>query len=148
MRIHEAQESDIDHWVELRHALWPGNPIATLKDEAGSIFASSDEVCFLLLDDTGAVVGFAEAALHSGPNGPYGHLEGWYVAPVHRGQGFGKKLIGNVEQWCLHRAIRLLTSDTTPDYPLSSDAHVRSGFKKVHEFAIFMKELQPSTVSD
>lgn len=70
------------------------------------------------------------------------------MAPEYRGRGLGRELIGGIEQWCLHRAIGMLTSDTAPDYPLSPAAHERAGFKKIHEFTIFRKILQPANASD
>ena len=118
MNIQKARESDLDSWASLRHALWPAGTITTLRDEAISILASPDQACLLLLDGVGTAAGFAEVAIHQGPAGPYGHLEGWYVTPEYRGRGLGRKLISGIEQWCLHRAIGMLTSDTTPDYPL------------------------------
>lgn len=53
-----------------------------------------------------------------------------------------------IEQWCLHRAIRVLTSDTTADYPLSPAAHARCGFRTLAELKIFIRELQPPGSDD
>ena len=141
MKTREATQKDLKRWVELRHQLWPDSPMESLGQEATSLLMSPDEVCFLAVDDSGIPLGFAEAAIHQALSGLYGHLEGWYVRPEYRGRGMGRELVGCIEQWCLHRAIRILTSDTTPDCPLSPDAHKRSGFKKICEFTIFMKEL-------
>lgn len=148
MMTRKAQQGDLDAWVGLRHLLWPGHGLSELRSEAEALLSSPDEVCFLILNDQKQPIGFAEAAIHQAPSGPYGHLEGWYVVPDHRGQGFGKELVGCVEDWCLHHAIARLTSDTTSSYPLSPEAHKRSGFKKIHEFTIFMKELQPPAGGD
>ena len=142
MTTREAQTSDLEAWVRLRHALWPNSALEALSDEARSILSSSHAVCFLVVHPSQGVVGFAEAALYRSPNGPYCHVEGWYVTPDFRGRGHGKALIGCIEQWSLHRSIRLLTSDTDANYPLSPDAHARAGFTKIHELVIFAKELQ------
>jgi len=142
MEIREAGAADLDAWAALRHALWPECPLVTAREEAVAIVASPDEVCFLLLDGT-ASIGFVEGQVYAGPQGPYAHVEGWYVEPARRGEGYGQELIGALEQWCLHRAVYRLTSDTTQDYPLSPAAHARSGFRVVHRFTIFMKDLAP-----
>jgi len=107
------------------------------------MLALENEVCFLVTDEANQVVGFLEGAVHHGPDGPYGHVEGWYVRPEYRQQGYGKRLIGQFEQWCLHRSICLLTSDTVSSYPISPAAHSGCGFTQIHELKIFMKKLQP-----
>jgi len=142
VEIRKAEEADLEEWVALRRALWPGYAEDALLDEARAILASPDEMCLLLVDPEAGAVGFVEAATHTGPKGPYGHVEGWYVTPEFRGRGYGRALIQQVESWCLHRAICLLTSDTDTAYPLSPDAHARAGFRKLHELTIFIKELE------
>jgi aminoglycoside 6'-N-acetyltransferase I len=148
MKIRKAEQADLEAWVALRRALWPDYAEDVLFDEERAILASPDEVCFLLVAPEGRAVGFVEAAIYRGPNGPYGHVEGWYVAPEFRGQGHGRALIQHVESWCLHRAICLLTSDTDTAYPLSPDAHARAGFRKLHELTIFLKEIKERPESD
>jgi aminoglycoside 6'-N-acetyltransferase I len=143
VKIRQAEEADLEAWAALRRALWPRYAEDALLDGARAILASPNEVCFLLVGPESRAVGFVEAAVHTGPDGPYVHVEGWYVAPEFRGRGHGRALIQRVENWCLHRAICLLMSDTDPAYPLSPDAHARAGFRKLHDLTIFIKELQP-----
>jgi GNAT superfamily N-acetyltransferase len=119
MKTRNPQQSDLSVWVNLRHALWPDHDIRDLEAEAKALLESATAVCFLAVDDSSQPVGFIEGEIHSAPAGPYGHVEGWYVVPERRGQGYGRELMGQFEQWCLHRAICLLTSDTTASYPLS-----------------------------
>ncbi len=142
MKTRKAKKNDLDAWVKLRYTLWPESTPDALLAEAKSILTSLNDVCFLLFSPSEDLEGFIESSIYSGTEGPYAHVEGWYVSPKFRGQGLGKKLIEEIEQWCLHRTISILTSDTTANYPLSPDAHASSGFKKVHEFSIFIKELQ------
>jgi GNAT superfamily N-acetyltransferase len=145
MKIREAQYSDLEGWVKLRHALWPHHDHAALTRGAKTILDSQQDICFLATDESSQVVGFIEGAIHKAPTGPYAHVGGWYVAPELRGQGNGKDLMSQFEQWCLHRAICLLTSDTTAAYPVSRQAHEGCGLREIHEFKIFMKKLQPSS---
>jgi aminoglycoside 6'-N-acetyltransferase I len=129
--------------VELRQALWPGDSVVALREEAESILADPDQVCFLRCDVGGEPVGFIEGGVYQGPAGPYAHVEGWYVVPEHRGAGHGQELLGSLEHWCLHREICRLTSDTTAEYPSSPAAHARAGFREIKRFSIFLKELGP-----
>ena len=140
MEIRRAQRNDLEPWVELRLALWPDEDLAHLRREAEEILKSDDQVCFIAFEQMLAT-GFVEAQVHRGANGPYAHVEGWYVVPAARRRGCGGQLIGRVEQWCLHRAIRILTSDTTPSYPDSPSAHRAAGFRVIHQFTIFAKDL-------
>ncbi len=142
MIIRKPEQSDLKAWVTLRHALWPKHEIEALAAGARTMLESDVEVCFLATDESSRVLGFIEGAIHSAPSGPYGHVEGWYVVPEFRKQGCGKELMGQFEQWCLHSAICLLTSDTTASYPLSPSAHEGCGFRQIHECKIFMKTLQ------
>ncbi len=148
MEIREAQPGDLDAWVTLRRALWPDDPSESLFTEAKRVLSSPDEVCFLLLHPSLGAVGFIEAALHPGANAPYAHVEGWYVAPEYRRQGQGRKLMDRIEQWCLHRTIRALTSDTDAKYPLNPAAHAGCGFRTLAELKIFIRELHPPCPDD
>ncbi len=143
MHVRLVQHGELDAWVTLRHALWPTSKIDDLFIEAQDILTSAEEVCIVAIDDQCAcIVGFLEGAIHHTPHdAPYAHVEGWYVTPEYRQQGFGKELMREFEQWCLHRAICLLTSDTTAEYPTSSAAHAGCGYQEICEFKIFLKKL-------
>jgi aminoglycoside 6'-N-acetyltransferase I len=142
MEIQQARSDDLEAWVALRHALWPTYQLEDLRAEAHGILASDDEVCFLAIEDDERIVGFVEGAVHPGPGGPYGHVEGWFLVPEFRQRGHGRRLVGELEHWCLHRAIYLLTSDTTSSYPISPAAHAGCGLRQIHEFKIFLKQLR------
>lgn len=143
MLIREARTADLDTWLSLRQALWPDHGLESLGREAQAILDSPDQACFVAIDDASRVVGFIEGAIHRGPEGPYAHVEGWYVVPEFRRQGCGGELLGNLEQWCLHRTICRLTSDTGEAWPISPPAHVACGFSVLARQTIFLKELRP-----
>jgi len=145
--IRPADPEDLAAWTCLRSELWPGEAPAQLQDEARRVLDHADEICLLLCDARGAALGFLEGRIHDGPP-PYGHVEGWYVRPSCRGRGHGARLMGAFEQWCLHRAIPRLTSDTCDDYPLSPAAHGRAGFREIATMRIFLKELGPGARRD
>ena len=140
--IRPAAAEDLRAWTALRAELWPEEEAAQLLEEARSLLASDAEIALLLCDARGAALGFLEGKIHAGPP-PYGHVEGWFVRASCRGRGQGGRLMRAFEQWCLHRAIPRLTSDTCDDYPLSPAAHSRAGFREVATMRIFVKELGP-----
>jgi len=148
LKIREAIASDLEQWVVLRRALWPTHAIEDLAAEAEAMLESRDEVCFLATTESLEIVGLLEGAIYAGPAGPYGHVEGWYIVPEVRRRGYGKELVGRFEQWCLHRAICLLTSDTDPTYAISPAAHAGCGFRQIAELKIFMMELQSPESGD
>jgi aminoglycoside 6'-N-acetyltransferase I len=143
MNVRKATYDDLDVWVRLRHDLWPDHALEALTSEARAMLGSENEVCFIATDGACQALGFLEGAVHQGANGPYGHVEGWYVKPEFRQQGYGKEFMGQFEQWCLHRSICMFTSDTESSYPLRPAAHSGGGFRQIHELKIFMKKLQP-----
>ena len=142
MEIRELQRDDVDVWVEMRRALWPGVRPEALRTDADRVLSSPDEVCFLLDHPTHGPVGFLEGAVHPGPDEPHAHVEAWFVEPDLLRQGHGAALLDRFENWCLHRSICNLTSDTDPDYPISPHAHEACGFRVLTRQTIFIKELQ------
>ena len=109
--------------------------------EAERILASDIETAFLLFDDQNQAVGFIEGAIYQGGDQKYGHVEGWFVHPDRRRQGYGGQLLNALEQWILHRSIDLVLSDTVPaQYHLSPGAHKRNGFKELMTIQVFIKE--------
>ena len=148
MEIRELHRDDVDAWVRLRGALWSDARLDALLADADRILSSPDEICFLLIHPSRGAVGFIEGAIHRGPETPYTHVEAWYVDPDFRRQGHGAALMDRLENWCLHRTICHLTSDTEAQYPISPRAHASCGFRVLTQQTIFIKELQPDAARD
>jgi aminoglycoside 6'-N-acetyltransferase I len=129
-------------WLALRKQLWL-DPDEDHRREMGEILASPEAAAFLIFASNGVAVGFIEGALYQERQEKYGYVEGWFVLPAYRRQGLGGRLLGTLEQWMLHHSISLVLSDTIPDeYPLSSKAHARHGFKTLMNLQIFMKQVE------
>ncbi len=141
MEIRELKREDVKTWVTLRQALWPDTQPDALLADTDRILRSPDEICFFLIHPSKGGVGFIEGAIYSDSEAPYAHVEAWYVDVGFRKQGHGRELLDRLENWCIHRRIHLLTSDTTPNYPLSPHAHETCGFRVLTQQTIFIKEL-------
>lgn len=144
MLIQPLTDADFNRWLPLRQALWPKESTEQLHDDARRTLADPNQAGFLafLPEENGRGIGFIEAGLYDDNGKPRAHVEAWYVDPEFRRRGIGRGLLGHVEQWALHRAIALLTSDTNVDYPVSPTAHESAGFEKLAELQIFVKRLR------
>lgn len=137
----EPAAGDDRAWTALRAKLWPAEDPAELAADLDAMRADPDQVALLLFDAGGAAVGLLEGAIHRDPPAaPYAHVEAWYVEPHLRGRGLGRRLVEQFQDWCVHRAIRILTSDTSPTrYPLSTAAHAAAGFRTLADVRVFVK---------
>lgn len=143
LSISPITEADVGPWLSLRAHLWPDESPDDLAEDAARTLGDAHQAGFVARDREGRAIGFIEAAIYRDAHSrhPRGHIEAWYVAPDRRGEGIGAALLAHAEQWCLHHAIGLLTSDTHHGYPLSPAAHEGAGFRKLAELQIFVKEL-------
>ena len=95
MKIIEADNSHVDDWIAVRMRLWDDSRamhVAEIQEILDSQFATA----FLLLDEAQLTVGFIEGVVYSRQGQRYGYIEGWYVEPEYRGQGYGGQLLGAV----------------------------------------------------
>lgn len=141
MLYKEATAADLKPWVDMRQALWGGDP-DQLKPEAQGILSSPTDYCLLATTDSGQYVGFIEVSLRHTQDHTYGYIEGWYVAPAHRRHSIGSALIDQAEQWLLHSSVEAIFSDTDQaSYPVSMPAHAHSGYIPIREFTLLKKKM-------
>ncbi len=136
-----------DGWLRLRQALWPDCPEAEhLAEMAGFLREPDKYAQFVAYDEDGQAAGFAEAALRTDyVNGtetsPVAFLEGIYVAPQQRRQGWGRALVDAVTAWARTRGCRELASDALLDNVASHLMHRALGFEETERVVFFRKEL-------
>lgn len=146
-RVRAATAADLAAWAQLRHALWPQATAQAHAAELPELLAQLQRCVALLIEDgDGRVQGFAEASLrHDYVNGtessPVGFLEGWYVAPESRGQGYGRALIAEVEAWTRAQGCSELASDALLDNCDSHAAHAACGFAETERVVYFRKRV-------
>lgn len=149
MIVERCQPADIEDWLALRCALWPERSAPEHRAELEDILINGREAAFIARDDSGAAVGFAEAALrHDYVNGcetsPVAFLEGIYVAPAQRRRGAAQKLCAAVEDWARQSGCSEFASDAALDNLDSHAMHRALGFAETERVVYFRKRLTPA----
>lgn len=101
--VRRLELGDRNDWRRMRHALWPEESGEELERGMAEWEASADAVVFVAVRPDGSVCGFVEAGSRSYADGcetsPVGYVEGWYVDPDVRRQGYGRALLAAAEEW-------------------------------------------------
>jgi len=147
MNIREAVLTDIPEWARMRDLLWPGNQDDQEPEIEAYIEGTSTDIvqAFVIEDEAQNFAGFIELNIRNFAEGsrqpevPY--VEAWYIDEVHRGKGYGTKLMAKAETWALGRGYRELASDAVLDNHRSIAAHGKVGFKEVERVVCFLKQL-------
>lgn len=142
--IREATPADKTARAGLRHALWPDCAMEQQLLEIEEL-AAGDGIVALAWDGAEAV-GFAEVSVRrdhvEGTSAvPVPYLEGWYVAPSHRGRGVGRALLEFAWNWARRKGFREMASDAELENSDSIRAHLRVGFVEVERAVHFVKRL-------
>jgi aminoglycoside 6'-N-acetyltransferase I len=149
VRVRPAQPSDARRWGELRHALWPDQPLQELAAEADAFLQGAEpRLQAVLVAERPAertLLGFAELSLRpyaeDCQTSPVAFLEGWYVVPQARGRGVGRALVAAAEEWGRAQGCREFASDTQYDNAASAAAHQALGFEDAGALRCFRKAL-------
>lgn len=145
IKIRGLHPGDHSEWLRLRLALWPKHLPAELETEMVAIAADPQQPVFVAERPGGGLCGLLEVSIRKEAEGcltnRIGYLEGWYIDPDLRQQGVGSKLVAAAETWAKSQGCTEMGSDTSPDYPLSSQAHARLGYQEVQRTIHFRKEL-------
>jgi aminoglycoside 6'-N-acetyltransferase I len=135
----------------MRHSLWPDSSVSEHARDVAPLLAGQapghlPAVVLLAEEVDGSVVGFIEAGLRSHADGcdasrPVGYVEGWFVAPSHRGRKIGARLLAAAEDWARSHGCIEMASDTWLDNLDSQRAHEALGFEVVDRCVNYRKHL-------
>jgi aminoglycoside 6'-N-acetyltransferase I len=146
--VRRATGSDAAGWSRMRAALWPDGSEKEHGAEIEQFLAgrSREPAAVLIADDArGEPVGFAELSIRPFAEGcrtgRVAYLEGWYVIPEVRRQGFGRALVEAAERWARAQGCSELASDREPDNAVSGAAHRALGFAEVGVVVCYRKAL-------
>lgn len=132
-------------WLAMRQALWPEGTQAEHIEEMRDLLADSKRYGqFIALDQHREPAGFIEAALrYDYVNGtetsPVAFIEGIYVKPSCRSQGFARQLVDAVIGWARAQGCVELASDTQLENVVSQDVHKALGFVETERVVYFRK---------
>ena len=145
MRVRLLEQSDWNEWRRMRGALWPDEPSAVTDPDMRAWLARADARVFVALRPDGSLCGFVEVATRPYAEGcetsPVGFIEGWYVDPDVRRQGYGRALIEAAEEWARSAGYTEMGSDALIDNIVSHRAHERLGYTEVERLVAFRKSL-------
>jgi GNAT superfamily N-acetyltransferase/endonuclease/exonuclease/phosphatase family metal-dependent hydrolase len=145
MSIRPLEPHDHSEWLRLRRALWPDCSEAMHACEMDARNADARAV-FVLPREDGTLGGFVEVAVRDRVDGSMSprvaYLEGWFVEPDLRGQGFGRSLVAAAERWGLAHGLTEMASDAVLDDAQSLVAHQALGFRETFRLVHFLKSIQ------
>ncbi|HEX8045701.1 aminoglycoside 6'-N-acetyltransferase [Rhizobium sp.] len=146
MQIEQAGLEHRDAWLRLRGELWPNSSTEYHRAELMQILTKANAIAFVACDQTGNVVGFAEATLRQDyVNGcktsPVLFLEGIYVRREHRRQGVAQLLCRAVADWGRAAGCLEFASDALLDNIESHAFHDALGFEETQRVIYFRKSL-------
>jgi|SRR5688572_641271 aminoglycoside 6'-N-acetyltransferase I len=135
-------------WLDLRERAWPRCPRAEHLAEMAKFISNPERfVQFVAYAGPGRPVGLAEAAIRTDyVNGahrsPVPFLEGLFVLPKSRRQGFGSGLVAALAAWALAKGFYELASDAHAANTLSHLVHKALGFQETERVVFFRKALR------
>lgn len=147
MTILACTSVDQDGWLRLRQALWPDCPAHEHLAEMRAFLRAPEKYAqFLAYGEDGEAAGFAEAALRTDyvngtESSPVAFLEGLYILPEYRRQGWGRALVDAVTAWARSSRCSELASDALLDNEASHRMHRALGFEETERVVFFRKAL-------
>ena len=150
MLIRPLETHDHSDWLRLRRALWPDCSEAMHACEMKGYANSADtRAVFVLVREEGRLGGFVEVSVRDRVDGSMSprvaYLEGWFVEPDLRGQGFGRSLVAAAERWGVERGLTEMASDAALDNTEGCRAHQALGFRETFRLVHFLKSLPAVT---
>lgn len=147
MRIRPIELRDRQAWAAMRAELWPEEDPDWLAHETLQHFGGSEigPAIFIAEDSDARPVGFLELALRTYAEGceasPVPFIEAWYVSPLVRFRGVGRRLVEAAENWARIRGFREIGSDTQLSNAASQEAHAKLGFEEAERIVAYRKTL-------
>ena len=144
--VRKADISDLNAIVSLAKALWPEQTTKDLNDELSALLDKSD-ACIMIAFKEKAPIGFAQCQLRYNyvegtHSSPVGYLEGIYIKPSERNNGYARQLLSECESWAKQKECTEFASDCECNNFASIRFHLATGFKEANRIVCFTKQLK------
>lgn len=144
--LYQAGREALPLLTKLALELWPAHTAAELTKELSPLLESEEAAFFIAANGSGPV-GFAQCQLRrdyveGAQSSPVGYLEGIYIRPPYRGQGWARSLLRECEGWAASKGCREFASDCELDNLASQAFHLHAGFAEAGRVVCFIKTCQ------
>ena len=141
--LYQAGRVALPLLTKLALELWPAHTAAELTKELSPLLESEEAAFFIAANGSGPV-GFAQCQLRrdyveGAQSSPVGYLEGIYIRPPYRGQGWARALLRECEGWAASKGCREFASDCELDNLASQAFHLHAGFAEAGRVVCFIK---------
>ena len=141
--LYQAGREALPLLTKLALELWPAHTAAELTKELSPLLESEEAAFFIAANGSGPV-GFAQCQLRrdyveGAQSRPVGYLEGIYIRPPYRGQGWARALLRECEGWAASKGCREFASDCELDNLASQAFHLHAGFAEAGRVVCFIK---------
>ena len=129
----------------MRHELYGELSAQFHEAEMELIFSSKEATCFIGLRESGAAVAMLEVSLRNFVDGclggPVGYIEGIYVTPLERKQGYAGELIEFATSWFRSKGCRDMEADAELANLIAQDFLTRAGFDETYRVVEYKRWL-------
>lgn len=145
--IRSVHADDHLEWLRMRDRLWPSETAAHAQTVADFLATPpKNSATFVLTRPDGKLGGFIEVGQRHYAEGcntsPVGYLEGLYIDPDLRDQGWSRRLVATAEGWARSQGCREMASDCLLHNTQSLAMHLAIGYDEVERIICFRKALE------
>ena len=145
MRIVEVTRDRFPEWRRMRQDLYGDLDAGFHEAEMELIFSSAQATCFVGLAESGAAVAILEVSLRNFVDGclggPVGYMEGIYVIPEQRKQGYGRQLAEFAANWFRFKGCRDMAADAELTNLVAQNFLTRAGFDETYRVVEYKRSL-------
>lgn len=145
-KIVDIDSSNHEQLAHLFFEFWPEETSLEKELEAAKDVIANEKHQAYLVKDGEQYVGFIQMSIRheyvDGKTSPFvGYIEGIYLRKAYQNLGIGKALILKGEDWARANGCSQVGSDTGIENENSIAFHEHLGYRLIHRYVSFMKDL-------
>lgn len=143
--VQKATKDDSRILAEMAIQMWKSNTVESLETEFKETM-NSERSAFFIKYVKNTPVGFAQCGLRTDyvegtESSPVGYLEGIFILPDHRKNGYARELLLACEMWLKDMGCTEFASDCELDNIGSLKFHIAMGFGEANRIICFKKNI-------